>query len=387
VGSQRGSSVGLAVSFFLLAGCGGGGVTGAGTGGGSATGGRSETGGATATGGRNGTGGATATGGRSGTGGRIGSGGTGTATGGTGTGTGGAGTPGSGGAGGAGGVILAGSGCPLFTADDAWNADVSAKAVDAAATTRLMALVGNVQIHPDFGAGFGIPINVVPETQTALPITFDAYPEESDPGPYPFPAMSVARVEGTTDPTDCDGDCHLLAVQRGTCMLYEGYTCRWVSGGWRCGNGAKWDLKRKSYGQRMSGWTSADAAGLPIYAGLARREEVLAGEITHAIRFTVKCTAPMYIAPATHQAVPGGCAGNTNAPPMGLRVRLKASFDVSSYNATAQVFLRAFKKYGMILADNGSNFYFQSEDSPAWDDDEINDLKRVPANAFEVVGP
>ena len=350
----------------------------AGAGGGDGTDGGSNGSGGSASGG-NGSGGSAPSGsGGRGTGGRAGSGGAGT------PGSGGTGTPASGGAG---GTVLAGSGCPLFTADDAWNADVSAKAVDAAATTRLMALVGNVQIHPDFGAGFGIPINVVPETQAALPVTFDQYPEESDPGPYPFPAMSAARLEGTTDPTSCDGDCHLLAVQRGTCMLYEGYTCRWASGGWRCGNGAKWDLKRKSTGQRMTGWTSADAAGLPIYAGLARREEVLAGEITHAIRFTVKCTAPMYIAPATHQAVPGGCAGNTNAPPMGLRVRMKASFDINSYNATAQVFLRAFKKYGMILADNGSNFYFQSEDHPAWDDDELNDLKRVPASAFEVVSP
>jgi hypothetical protein len=365
--------------LLVVAGCGGGGGGGAG---GTAPG-TGGVGAGTPSGGSGaGTGGRSASGGSStGTGGR--------GTGGSTTGTGGARTGGTGnpGSGGAGGTPVAGSGCPLFTADDAWNADVSGKAVDAAATTRLMALVGNVQIHPDFGAGFGIPINVVPESQAPIAVTFVDYPEESDPGPYPFPAMSAARLEGTTNPASCDGDCHLLTVQRGTCMLYEGYACRWAAGGWSCGNGAKWDLKRKSYGQRMSGWTSADAAGLPIYAGLARREEVLAGEITHAIRFTTKCTAPAFVAPATHQAVPGGCAGNTNAPPMGLRVRLKASFDVSGYNATAQVFLRAFKKYGMILADNGSNFYFQSEDNPAWNNDEIDDLKRVPANAFEVVMP
>ncbi len=170
-------------------------------------------------------------------------------------------------------------------------------------------------------------------------------------------------------------------------MLYEGYACRYATDGWHCRNGAKWDLKRRSYGQRTSGWTSADAAGLPIYAGLARHDEVMAGVISHAIRFTVRCTSASFVAPATHQAVPGGCAGNVNAPSMGLRIRLKATFDISSYSTTAQVFLRAFKKYGLILADNGSNFYFQSEQSPNWNDDEINDLKRVPPSAFEALAP
>ena len=169
-------------------------------------------------------------------------------------------------------------------------------------------------------------------------------------------------------------------------MVYEGYACHYANG-WVCGNGAKWDLKKKSYGQRKTGWTSADAAGLSIYAGLARYEEVKAGAITHAIRFTLKCTRDSFIEPATHQAVPGGCAASAdNAPPMGLRVRLKADFDISTYAAEAQVFLKAFKKYGMILADNGSNFFFQSEDSPDWSDG-INDLKKVPASAFEAVMP
>jgi len=141
-------------------------------------------------------------------------------------------------------------------------------------------------------------------------------------------------------------------------------------------------LKKKSLGQRPAGWTSADAAGLSVYAGLARQEEVAAGEITHAIRFTLKCSAPSYISPATHAA--GNCAGNANAPPMGLRVRMKASYDGSALSSEAQVFVRAFKKHGMILADNGSNFYFQSEDSPSWSDG-IEDLKKIPASAFEVV--
>jgi hypothetical protein len=256
--------------------------------------------------------------------------------------------------------------------------------VDAMRTAQLAALVGTAKIHPDFGPGFGIPINVVPRDQPAVPVTFDQYEDESDPGPYPLPGPDDARVEGTSDPTNCDGDCHLVTVQQGACMLYEGYACRY-DGGWICGNGAKWDLTKPSYGQRPEGWTSVDAAGLPVYAGLARYEEFTSGEITHAIRFTVRCTSDSHVPPATHDAVPGGC-NPSNAPPMGQRVRLKADFDISSYSADAQVFLRAFKKYGMILADNGSNFYFQSEDHPDWPDG-INDLKRVPANAFEAVTP
>ena len=264
---------------------------------------------------------------------------------------------------------------------------MSGATVDTNWTARLQALVGNVKLHPDFGSTFGIPINVVPATQPPLPIKFDSYPGESDPGPYVLPGPATAHVEGTTNPASCVGDCHLIAVQQGACMLYEGFACRYASDGWHCANGAKWDLKRKSYGQRPVGWTSADAAGLPIYAGLARYQEVAAGAITHALRFTLTCTSAATIAPATHQAVPPGCAGNVNAPPMGLRVRLKASFDISSYNATAQIFLRAFQKYGLILADNGSNFFFQSETSASWNDDQLNDLKRVPASAFEALAP
>jgi hypothetical protein len=296
-----------------------------------------------------------------------------------------------GGGGGQGGAVT-NSGCALFTPDDAWNTDVSGKAADAAGTTKLNALLGAIKIHPDFGSGFGIPINVVPANQAPLAVTFDAYPDESDPGPYPFPGPGSAILEGTSDPANCDGDCHLLTVQQGSCQLYEGYACHYTAPGWTCGNGAHWDLTKKSYGQRPVGWTSADAAGLPIYAGLARYAEAAAGEITHAIRFTVPCTTGSYVAPATHEAVPGmaGCAGNANAPPMGFRVRLKASFDISGYAPMAQVFLRAFKKYGLILADNGgssSGFFFQSATDANWPDDEINDLKNVPVSAFEAVAP
>jgi hypothetical protein len=200
------------------------------------------------------------------------------------------------------------------------------------------------------------------------------------------PGPSAVQLEGTSDPTSCSGDCHLIVVQQGTCQLYEGWLCHY-SNGWVCANGAHWDLTKISTGQRPVGWTSADAGGLPIYAGLARLEEMTAGEITHALRFTLPCTSGSYVAPATHVA--GTCGGGRAGPPMGTRVRLKASFDISGYGANTQVFLRAFKKYGLILADNGgssSTFFFQSEDAN-WPDAVISDLKRVPANAFEAVGP
>jgi hypothetical protein len=322
-------------------------------------------------------------GGMTGSGGKTGAGGT-TGAGGAVSGSGG--TTGLGGAPGVGGVT---GSCSLFTPDDAWNTDVSAKAVDTANTAKVNALLGAVSIHPDFGSDFGIPFNTVPANQAGLPITFSAYPDESDPGPYPFPPPATAIIEGGSA-TACSGDCHMIAVQLGSCQLYEGYGCNYTSG-WTCANGAHWDLTKKSQGQRPNGWTSADAGGLPIYAGLARYSEYLAGQITHAIRFTLPCTSDTMVAPATHEAVPGGgCSTNPNAVPMGLRIRLKATFDISSYTPTAQIFLKAFKRYGLILADNGgksSTLYFQSEQNPSWKDDEINDLKRVPVSAFEAVVP
>jgi hypothetical protein len=278
-------------------------------------------------------------------------------------------------------------GCKMFPAEDAWNLDVSAVNVDAAWTKKVQDLVGAAKIHPDYGVDgqdpYGIPINVVPETQPLAPVTFDDYPDESEAGPYPFPGPADVIIEGNS-PEACDGDCHLLVVQQGACLLFEGYACAYRQDGWHCGNGAKWDLKKVSYGQRPNGWTSADAAGLAIAPGLLRFDEVRAGEVTHALRFTLKCTTNMYVNPATHQAVPGGCDPN-NGPPMGTRVRLKADYDISKLSVGAQVVLRGMKKYGMILADNGSNFYFQGEANAGWTDDDIEPLKGVPASAFEVV--
>lgn len=277
--------------------------------------------------------------------------------------------------------------CKMFPADDPWNLDVSAVATDTAWTAKLQKLVGAAKIHPDYGVDgtdlYGIPLNVVPENQKLEPVTFDWYPEESDPGPYPFPGPDNVIIEGNS-PRACDGDCHLLVVQQGACMLFEGYACEYQTDGWHCGNGAKWDLTKLSYGQRTEGWTSADAAGLPIAPGVLRYDEVRAGEVTHAIRFTLNCTADKYVEPATHQAVPDGCTPS-NGLPMGARVRLKADYDISKLSESAQVVLRGMKKYGLILADNGSNMYFQGQANPGWTEDDIEPLKTVPGSAFEVV--
>lgn len=278
-------------------------------------------------------------------------------------------------------------GCKMFPANDAWNLDISGMDVDEAWTQKVMALVDDANIHPDYGVDgqdlYGIPINVVPENQPLAPVEFDEYPEESDPGPYPFPGPGDVIIEGN-NPTSCEGDCHLLVVQQGSCMLFEGYACEYRDAAWHCGNGAKWDLKQVGYGQRPDGWTSADAAGLAIAPGVLRYDEVRAGEVTHALRFTLDCTTNKYVSPASHYAVPGGCNA-ADGPPMGTRVRLKAEFNIDGFSQSAQTVLRGMKKYGMILADNGSNFYFQGQANPGWTEDDIEPLKDVPASAFEVV--
>jgi hypothetical protein len=274
-------------------------------------------------------------------------------------------------------------GCAVFPPDDDWNVDVSAMPADDTWTERLRNMVGEVNLHPDFGAEYGLPINVVPESQPMVQIALDGYADESDPLPYPFPDPGVALIEGG-DPTDCSGDCHLLVLHQGSCKLYEAYACQ-HSDTWHCSNEATWDLKRASYGQREKGWTSADAAGLSVTAGLLRLDEVLAGEVKHAIRFTTSCTRNNFVKPATHLAVPGSCdPDDPNSPPMGLRVRLRADFDVSGFAKEVRVILAGFKKHGMILADNGSNFYFQGETAD-WPDVVIEELKTISSNEFEAV--
>jgi hypothetical protein len=258
-------------------------------------------------------------------------------------------------------------------------------------TAHLRTLVGAKNLHPDYGnsgnAHYGIPINRVPSSQPKVAIQFDDYPDESDPGPYPLPTADQAHIEGGT-PTACDGDCHLIVVQEGTCRLYEGYACHYASDGWHCANGASWDLSRKSEGQRPVGFTSADAAGLAIAPGLVRYDEAHAAEIRHAIRFTLHCTRANYVDPATHLAVPSGCsAQDPDAPPMGLRVRLKASYDISKLTGAAKTVARAMQRYGMILADNGSDFYFQGEEDTRWTAADVEPLKGIPSDAFEALEP
>jgi hypothetical protein len=372
----------------------GGGAGGAGAGtsgsagtatGGSATGGSAVGGSAT---------GGSATGGSAGnpSGGSAGSGST-SPTGGTsgsaGNATGGAPAGGSGGSGAACGCAPRVGSCTVFPHDDTWNRDVSAAVADRTWTDRIHALVGSVNIHPDYGVDgstlYGIPINVVPASQQTVPIIFDWYEDESDPGPYPFPGPSQISIEGQS-PMACDGDCHVIVVQEGSCTLFEGYACEYQNNGWHCGNGAKWDLTRTSYGQRPEGWTSADAAGLPIMPGLVRYAEVRAGAINHAIRFTLPCTRPNYVAPGSHYAVPPSCNENDpNAPPMGIRMRLRSDFNDSSFPASARVVTTAMKRHGIILADNGSSFYFQGDANPGWTEDDIEPLKDIPASAFEAV--
>ena len=260
------------------------------------------------------------------------------------------------------------AGCPVFPAGNAWNRDVSHDPVDPRSDAYIAALPGN--LHPDFGSGrygdYGIPFTVVPAGQQPVPIHFTAYGDESDPGPYPVPLD--ARGEG-------GGDRHVLVVQRGSCKLYELFAAERAGSGWNADAGAVFDLR--SNHQRPAGWTSADAAGLPIFPGLARP-----GPIHHALRFTVRRTQRAYVAPARHFA---SSSTDPNLPPMGLRLRLRAGYDLSGFHGQALEILRALRAYGMIVADNGSNWYISGAPDPRWADDDLDQLKRVPGTAFEVV--
>ncbi len=263
--------------------------------------------------------------------------------------------------------------CPVFPADNPWNADVSKLAVHPSSSTWVGSISSRTSLYHDFfqDTQYGIPYVVVGPTQALVPVTFDGYPSESDPGPYPIPA--TAPVEG-------GGDRHVIVVDTGRCRLYELFDASRIGAGpgWRASNGAVFDLR--SNAMRPDGWTSADAAGLPIFAGLTRYDEVAAGAIRHALRFTVRCTQRGYIHPATHQAG----SSNTSCPPMGARFRLKASFDISRYTGQARIILEALKTYGMIVADNGSDWFISGTSDPRWNDTDLNQLRTVPGSAFEV---
>jgi hypothetical protein len=268
-----------------------------------------------------------------------------------------------------------------FPADNPWNRDVSGDPVDASSAT-LIAACGNRGLHPDFGtvwegAPNGIPYTVVAGTQARVPVTFD-YDDESDPGPYPIPAD--APIEGGAGG---EGDRHVLVIDRDNWKLYELFDAHPVNGGasWHAGSGAIFDLNSNAL--RPAGWTSADAAGLPIFPGLVRYDEVMGqGEIRHALRFTCPATRRAYVAPARHFA---SSRTDANLPPMGMRVRLKAGFDVSPYSPRLRVILAAMKKYGMLLADNGSGWYVSGAPDARWDDEELATLGNVRSTDFEVV--
>jgi len=269
------------------------------------------------------------------------------------------------------------AGCAVFPADNPWNQDVSQLPVDSNSANYMAHMNGaTTHLHPDFGSNpsYGIPYITVAGSQPRVPMQF-TYADESDPGPYPFPAN--APVEGGAGST---GDRHVLVVDRDNCVLYETYSSYYVGPGWNVGAGAVFHLNSDSL--RPDYWTSADAAGLPIFPGLARLYEVQQGVIYHALRFTVHQTQKAFIHPATHYA---SSSLDANDPPMGLRVRLKASFDISSFTGESKVVLVALKKYSMLVAYNGSDWYISGETNASWNDNDLNQLKTVPASAFEVV--
>lgn len=268
-----------------------------------------------------------------------------------------------------------------FPADNPWNQDVSGEPVDPNSAT-LIAACGDRGLHADFGtvwngAPNGIPYVVVSGSQAKVPVTFE-YDDESDPGPYPVPRD--APIEGGPSGT---GDRHVLVIDRDNWKLYELYDARPVNGGqsWTAGSGAIFDLNSNAL--RPAGWTSADAAGLPIFPGLVRYDEVVEQkEIRHALRFTCPVTRRAYVHPARHFA---SSRTDASLPPMGMRVRLKASFDTSGFSPNVRVILEAMKKYGMLLADNGSGWYVSGAPDPRWSDDELATLRNVRGTDFEVV--
>lgn len=265
----------------------------------------------------------------------------------------------------------------VFPADNPWNQDISHLPVDPNSDALIASIGLNAPLHPDFGPSNtgGIPYIVVPGNQPKVPVTF-TYKDESDPGPYPIPPN--APIEGGPK---SDGDRHVLVIDKDHWMLYETWDSHPAADGWKAGSGAIFDLKSNRL--RPAGWTSADAAGLPVFPGLVRYDEVMEQkEINHALRFTIVHSRRGYVFPARHFA---SNSNDPNLPPMGMRVRLKADYDISSFPAGDQVILKALKKYGMIVADNGGNWFVSGAPDPRWNDDALNALKRVKGHDFEVV--
>jgi hypothetical protein len=286
--------------------------------------------------------------------------------------------------------------CPVFPAppaslpatapsqpnESAWNQDISKGPVDpgSAAYIAYIDSHGGDHLHPDFGSprSYGFPYAVVGAGRRRLPIHYTAYGSESDRGPFPIPRG--APVEGGQH---SEGDRHVLVVDRSSCTLYELYRAFYVPGPyphWNADSGVSWNLR--STALRPDSWTSADAAGLPIFPGLVRYEEAAAGHVDHAIRVTFDSTRNAWVHPGSH------CAGDTSnpaAPPMGLRLRLKPGYDLDGFTGAARAIAVALKRYGLIVADNGSNWYFGGTSDRRWNDENLDQLKRIPGGAFQVV--
>jgi hypothetical protein len=265
--------------------------------------------------------------------------------------------------------------CPLFPDDNPWQRDISAEPVDPLSDEYVSSIAADEpNIHPDFGSNpdYGIPYEIVPADQKLVKVRFTQYPDESDPSPYPIPRD--ADIEN-------GGDRHVLVVQEGACKLYELFAAKKRKRGkWSAANGAVFDLRSNAL--RPAGWTSGDAAGLPIAPGLVRRDEVQAGAINHALRFTVQRSQRAYVDPARHFA---SSSTDPNLPPMGLRLRLKSSYDISGFTGASRVILTALKKYGMFNADNGTAGYISGATDTGWNDEDLEQLKSVPITAFEAV--
>ena len=273
------------------------------------------------------------------------------------------------------------AGCSIFPPNNVWNTPIDRLPVDANSATYVATIGSDKPLVPDFGSGtlqggpIGIPFVVVPGTQPRVPLTFQ-YGDESDPGPYPIPPD--APIEGGSQ---SKGDRHVLVLDRDNCILYEVFSSYPQSdGSWKAGSGAVFQLNSNAL--RHDTWTSADAAGFPIVPGLVRYDEVAAGEIRHAIRFTVPQTRRAYVWPARHFA---SSLTGSQYPPMGARFRLKASFDISGFSPENQVILRALKKYGTLLADNGSSWFISGAPDDHWNNDRLRELRRVHGSDFEAV--
>ena len=266
--------------------------------------------------------------------------------------------------------------CPTFPVDNPWNERVDTLPVASNSAAIIASIGANTSLHADFGSGLwngspiGIPVTTVDGTTPRSKVSFQ-YSSESDPGPYPIPAN--VKIEGGSDR-------HAILVDRHSCRLFELYDLQRTATGWHAGSGAIWNLRSNVL--RPAGWTSADAAGLPIYPGLARYSEVAQGIIKHALRFTVSRTRNAYVWPARHYA---SSLTDPSLPPMGLRVRLKASFDISGFPRQTRIVLQALKTYGMIVADNGSSWYVSGAPDPRWSNDQLHTLGEVPGSAFVVV--